>query len=37
LQASGGVSCVEDLEKLRKIVDFAIVGKALYEEIIENL
>jgi len=37
LQASGGVSCVEDLENLRKIVDFAIVGKALYEGIIENL
>ena len=37
LQASGGVSCVEDLENLQKIVDFAIVGKALYEGIIENL
>ncbi len=37
LQASGGVSCVEDLENLRKIVDFAIVGKALYEGIVENL
>ena len=37
LQASGGVSCVEDLENLRKIVDFAIVGKALYAGIVENL
>ena len=37
LQASGGVSCVEDLENLREITDFAIVGKALYEGIIENL
>jgi len=37
LQASGGVSCVEDLENLKKIVDFAIVGKALYEGIIEDL
>ena len=37
LQASGGVSCVDDLRNLREITDFAIVGKALYEGIIENL
>lgn len=37
LQASGGVSCVDDLENLRETTDFAIVGKALYEGIIENL
>ena len=37
LQASGGVSCVRDLENLREITDFAIVGKALYEGIIDSL
>lgn len=31
LQASGGVSSNEDLEKLQKITDFAIVGKMLYQ------
>ncbi len=31
LQASGGVSSLDDLEKLQKITDFAIVGKMLYE------
>ena len=37
LQASGGVSCLGDLEKLNEITDFAIVGKALYEGIIDDL
>ena len=37
LQASGGVSCLDDLKKLREITDFAIVGKALYEGIIKSL
>lgn len=31
LQASGGVSSVEDLKELQGIADFAIVGKMLYQ------
>jgi phosphoribosylformimino-5-aminoimidazole carboxamide ribotide isomerase len=37
LQASGGVSSVEDLQKLQEIADFAIVGKALYEGLIDEI
>lgn len=37
LQASGGVSSLEDLESLKKFADFSIVGKALYEGLIDNL
>jgi phosphoribosylformimino-5-aminoimidazole carboxamide ribotide isomerase len=36
LQASGGVSSVEDLQKLQKITDYAIVGKALYNRFVGN-
>lgn len=32
LQASGGVSSIEDVHKLMKISDFSIIGKALYDE-----
>lgn len=37
LQASGGVSSVEDIKKLQQISDFTIVGKALYENLIYNI
>jgi len=37
LQASGGVSSIKDIEKLEKIVGFAIVGKALYEGLIDDI
>lgn len=37
LQASGGVSCVEDLYNLQQITNFAIVGKALYEGLIDDI
>jgi len=37
LQASGGVSSLSDLESLQQITNFAIVGKALYEGLIDNL
>lgn len=37
LQSSGGVASVQDIKKLENIADFAIVGKALYEGLIENL
>ena len=33
--ASGGVSSFEDIRKLHGIVDFVVVGKALYEGLIE--
>ena len=31
IQASGGVSDLQDIKKLQKITDFAIVGRAMYE------
>ena len=37
IQASGGVSSVTDIEKLQEIVDFAIVGKVLYEGLIDEI
>ncbi len=37
LQASGGVSSLADVENLQKVADFSIVGKALYEGLIDNL
>jgi phosphoribosylformimino-5-aminoimidazole carboxamide ribotide isomerase len=37
IQASGGVSSLSDLEKLQEIVNFAIVGKALYEGLIDEV
>lgn len=37
LQASGGVSSIEDIRRLQEITDFAIVGKALYEGLTDDL
>ena len=37
LQASGGVSSVNDIKKLQQIADFAIVGKALYDGIVDDI
>lgn len=37
LQSSGGVSSSLDIEKLKEVSDFAIVGKALYENLFNHL
>ena len=42
VQASGGISSIDDIKKLQNIADFAIVGRAmyennLYEEIVKNI
>lgn len=37
VQASGGVSSIENVQALQKVTDFAIVGKALYENIFDDL
>ena len=31
VQASGGISTVDDIKKLQEVADFAIVGRAMYE------
>lgn len=37
LQASGGISSINDLMLLKKITNFAIVGKALYQGLINDI
>ena len=36
LQASGGVSSIDDINQLKECADFAIVGKALYGGLVES-
>ena len=31
IQASGGIGTIDDIKKLQKVTDFAIVGRAMYE------
>ena len=31
IQASGGISTIDDIKKLQEVTDFAIVGRAMYE------
>ena len=38
VQSSGGISTIDDIKKLQKVADFAIVGRAMYEnDLLEKL